>query len=194
MKTNQHIACLLLTLCCGVILGGSPLQAGHVEGTTDDFQRVLNIAVTVKIAKYVEWPTHLSDGVLHFCIEKDYLPYSSISPILRTKVQNRRLKYREFDPHDSELKGCDITFFHHIADSQLGNTIQQPEHSNILMVSDQKQFLQQGGMISLQQQDQRIEITINRTAVERSQLYFSALLYQLAQVFEEGDEEREGRR
>jgi len=36
-----------------VILGGSPLQAGHVEGTTDDFQRVLNIAVTVKIAKYV---------------------------------------------------------------------------------------------------------------------------------------------
>jgi hypothetical protein len=79
-----------------------------------------------------------------------------------------------------DLSTCHILFVSASEKQNFGKIITSLKHAPVLTVSDSKDFLSVGGMISLQEEQHRLRYTINRKESTRAELRLSSQLLKTA--------------
>lgn len=136
--------------------------------------------------KFVSWPTSLATGApLEVCVFGDSQISTTLEGFGGQVVDGHKLSVkRAIDP--SDLQFCQLVFVSesesHRAAIALGVTKSLP----VLMVGEQVDFLQRGGMINFVSEDNKVRFDINQAAAEKVNVKISAHLLRLARQTGDG--------
>jgi len=170
LSLRREILKVIVILCFPITLNAASLDQ-------------IKMAFLFNFAQYTRWPEssfQSADSPLTICLNAA----SNLTTLLQLTVQNEVLNNRAFKVVEhSEIKGeesCHIIF---ISKSKYSKTLPHIP-STTLSVSDYEGFATQGGMIEMQQQDQRLKLLINYKAVTNSGLSIRSNLLNLATIVE----------
>jgi hypothetical protein len=160
------VAAVVMTLC------GS---AAAADPTRED---TLKAAYLFNFAKFVEWPSTTASEELTVCFAKN----SGVSEAMRVSAADKRIASHPIvirSLHADETgAGCQVIYFD-AADLRL-RAAQGDAPSGALTVSDASGFIDQGGMIQMFAEGNRIHFYINAENARRAGIRISSNLMQLA--------------
>lgn len=142
----------------------------------------LKAAYVLNFARFVEWPANLT-GPLTLCVAGNEGVSAALASAAAAerKVADRTLVVRRLTPGDS-TESCRVLFLS--APHTVGP---EPETTPLLLtVSDTGGFVQQGGMIELFAENNRLRFKVNLHNVQRAGLQLSSQMLQLAVLVENG--------
>ncbi len=146
-------------------------------------------------AKFVEWPPSVfvsSDAPIVLGVLGEDPFGTTLDDVIKGKVvEGRSLIVRRFSDPDTTpldtLRSCQILF---ISDSEKDN-MREPLSSvrgaNLLTVSEIDQFPSLGGMITFDQEGDRIGLVVNPKSVKKAGLTLRAQLMQIAKIYNKVD-------
>lgn len=155
--------------------------AGHATGADalPSREAQMKAAYVFNFLKFIEWQKPVSIETLEVCFlgAKDVLEALAISSTDKT-VGSRRIAVRPMTTPDTDLSArCDVLY----VDASEDLTSQSPAHrESILTIGDADDFTEQGGVIRLHMESNRLRFTINVDNAKRSGLYVSSNLLKLA--------------
>ncbi len=156
---------------------------GHASEPGPAAEYLLKTAFLYNVAKFVEWPedTSAPPGTpLTLCMTGNAFG-ATIESLAGKPVQGRPLMIRTRP--DKETQGtCDILFIEFKEPAQIAAMLDPIKDRPILTVCDQPSCAQQGIMVNLQRQHDKINIELNLEAAQRARLKFSSQLIKLAHV------------
>ncbi|MBF0369863.1 MAG: YfiR family protein [Magnetococcales bacterium] len=140
-------------------------------------------ALIFKLAKFIDWPKNVVQSeTLHFCLVGPDRFGTSLKTLVRKPVKGMQVINLGGRGEETGLDGCQIVFFSDDNPEKQQTLLLQYGRHPMMTISDQPGFLQRGGMLYLGRKGKKMAITINRSAVQRSGLQVSALLFQLSLV------------
>ncbi len=141
----------------------------------------LKVAFLFNFAKFVTWPEPAFSTQSHvtLCVHGNDPFGSALGALKDRTVQNRPLQVRMTAKLD-ELKGCDIAFVGAQDKTRTSEVMQALSGTPVLTVSDQENFNEAGGMITLVTENNKVGFLINLDAVNRADLRISAQLLKVA--------------
>lgn len=139
-----------------------------------------------RFARFVEWPdqSDVADTAQPFVIaiigENPFGPkpeeiYSA------QKIKNRKVVIKYFSQLD-EISNCNLLFISESERKNLSRILTFTRNKPILTVSDSKGFAQEGVLINLFLNDNKVNFEINETAVRESGLSMSYLLLRAGKI------------
>jgi len=165
-----------MALChlCGSLLAQT---AGEYE---------LKAAFLYKFASFVVWPA--ASGTRPLCIGvvgRD--PFGpNLERIVKGQIANgRSFRIRRFKAPE-DVYGCEIVFISSSERRRLPSILDKLKGEPVLTVGDVPEFCESGGIVAFQLVGDRIHLTINLEAAERSNLQLSSKLLSLASVIRGG--------
>jgi hypothetical protein len=180
-KKTIRLLSIVCVLCVAVI--SYPVRAS--EPAMSEY--LLKAAFIYNIAKFVEWPPGSFESekapIILCVLGKDPFGYT-LNTIDGKIVQGRTLIVKRIERID-ELRTCHILFISSSEMNKLQQVLQSLKDSKILTVSDMPHFAQSGGIINLITVDNKINMEINVTAVEKSRIQVSSKLLKLARIVNE---------
>lgn len=141
-------------------------------------EAAIKTAFLYNFFKFVEWPeASANQGAYHLCTtENDNLGDNLL--ILENKTIDNKALVIHRNINGNELKTCHMVF---IGPSENAATIvRELKGLPILTVSDKPNFIDQGGMIGLVADDNRLGFEINLTSANIGGIHVSAQLLKLA--------------
>jgi hypothetical protein len=172
---------LCLPIVLWIALSGSVVRA---ESSTPTMSQV-QAAFLFNFAKFVTWPNeafqHSGDSLIIGVIGED--PFGAIlDETVRDKtVMGKKLLVKRFT-NIQDAANSHILFLSTSEERRLSHMMTALDKTNILTVSDMEQFAEQGGMIALTVEDQKVRFSVNVAAVERSGLKMGSQLLKLARI------------
>lgn len=140
-------------------------------------------AIVYKITKFVSWPESAmanTAGRLLICVsELDPLLPAMRSMHGRT-TQGNVIEVREVTAENAADSGCHVLFMGAGETARMAASLRAVGSKPILTVGDAEDFVQQGGIIGLRVEQNRIAFIVNTKASERAGIGISAQLLQLA--------------
>jgi hypothetical protein len=170
---------LLLLLIC---LGGMT-RARSQEGQASSYE--IKAVFLFNFTRFVEWPpkTFESDDQPFVIGILGENPFGKTldEVVVNEKVDNHPIRIRYFDKA-ADVVNCHLLFVSSRGGNSFARIAGTLQNRHILTVSDRKNFCQQGGVIHLYIQDQKIKIEINTENARASDLRISSKLLMLASV------------
>jgi hypothetical protein len=139
-------------------------------------------AFIYNFSKFIEWPTQTLPkegepfviGLLGRNPFQDHL-----KNLEKESVQGHSIAVRRYETIDS-ARGCHILFISQSEEKKIGAIVKTLSGTPVLTVSDMDGFLKNGGMICFRMNEQRVQFTINRSAMLSAGLKPSSELLKLA--------------
>jgi hypothetical protein len=103
--------------------------------------------------------------------------------IANESARGRKLNFKQINSQQ-ELKYCQVFYFNSNDQSRFIEYLPQLEQKSILTVSDDKGFINNGGMIAITRNRRRLHPTINIISLKKAGLKASAKLLELATLVE----------
>lgn len=174
-------------LAIGLPASGWSQAAGQsVESGAISREYAIKGAFVYNFGRYVEWPGgSFPDAQAPFVI--GVLGPSPITPSLRRiaktrKIQGRAIQVRQFLDFDA-TRGCHILLFPtHVEPKLRAKAVERCSDSPVLLVGEGDDFLDQGGMIDMVIEENKVRVYIALEAAKRRGLTISSKLLQVAQV------------
>jgi hypothetical protein len=146
----------------------------------DDFKIKAKAVMVYKFFQYVTWP-----DTKYFSASKEagfcYHGKNSFLPILdyikNKKKSGPQFSIKEISSFD-DIDDCHLLFVSELDDSTLSFLRRKP--LPILTVSDQISFFENGGMILLYFEEDRLQLEVNKTRLSESGLKISSKLLRIA--------------
>lgn len=135
-------------------------------------------------AKFVEWPPEVSrdeNKPLALCISGANPFGNSIAAINNKTVQNRRLETRALG-RSRDFKGCNIVFISSSEKEILPQLLEVLRNSPVLTIGDARDFAQNGVMINLVMDGNKVRFDINAESARRARISISSKLLKLART------------
>ncbi len=126
--------------------------------------------------KFIEWPGDTKRKTL--CIMGDRLLFSSLRIILNKNTGNHIHLANIF--RDSPLKGCKILFIGRAVTAYEKDVLRAARKSPILTIGDDRDFLENGGIIAFTNDDNKIRFLINTSAARTAGIRIRSQLLQVA--------------
>lgn len=163
---------------CSVVLVS---DASPQPKTASEYE--IKAAFLYNFGKFVSWPAEeLKDSEKRFvlCILGED-PFGEVMDqmVLGKPVQDRQLAVRR-PKTAAETSGCNILFISQSERKEMSAVLQALDARSVLTVSEVDQFLELGGIINFQTDQNKIRFDINVTAAERGKLKISSQLLKLA--------------
>lgn len=142
----------------------------------------LKAAFVYNFTKYVIWPTatEQASGNLRVCVLGKSAFTDEIAQLNGREVRSFVLEVVKLDSADA-LDSCHLLYLSGI-DARL--VLGKVHSQSILTISDEDDFVQQGGMIGLVTEGRRIRFDVNLGSAKNAQLQISSRLLQLARRVE----------
>jgi hypothetical protein len=138
-------------------------------------------AYLYNFGKFVTWQTDRAANLdLEICVlGKD--PFGTVldSTVAGDKVGGRKIVARRINRIE-EGNSCGVLFIASSEEKRLGAILAAARHLEVLTVSDMPHFAEQGGMIGLVTQGDRIRFEVNLGAAKQSHLALSSELLKVA--------------
>lgn len=159
------------------------VQSASVQPTAEiDREYLIKSAILFNFAKFVEWPeTAFSNPTapLRVCVLGDDPFGPALDTLTGKQVRNRQLvATRITDIHDAPQ--CHIAFVSTSEAPRLAEILEYLGQHPILTVGDINQFATSGGIIALQEVDNRSRIVVNMGAADQAGVKLSSKLLRLA--------------
>ena len=166
---------------CGLLLGG--LDASAQTAPSREYQ--VKAVFLFNFAQFVEWPPAAfasanSPIVIGVLGENPFGTYLD-ETVRGEQVNNRPLavqRYRRVD----EIKTCHVLFISRSETNHLEQILASLKGRSILIVSDDEDFVQRGGMIRLATVQNKIRLIVNVDAAKAANLTISSKLLRAAEL------------
>lgn len=168
--------CLMVVLCIWVaVFSRAFVNQSYADSGSE---AAVKTAFLYNFFKFIDWPADkVSQASYQLCTsDNDQLGDSLL--VLKSKVVgNKSLTIRRGVPVN-DLKTCHLVFIG--ASQNTAAILRSLKALPIVTVSDQPNFIEQGGMISLVQVDNRLNFEINLFGVNEAGLHIGVQLLKLA--------------
>jgi hypothetical protein len=154
----------------------------HFAGQEQD-EYAVKAAFIFNFSKFVEWPPAGSAGPFAICILGDDPFETTIDRLTQGKtaygraIQIRRVR------EAADAKTCQIVFAGAAERDKAARLVSAIRGTSVLTVGETPEFLRMGGMIALTMEDSHVNIVINTSATQTSNLKVSAKLLMLAKIY-----------
>lgn len=165
--------------CVLAILTGALISASmHVHATTKE--QAVKAGFIYNITKFTVWPNDTHQGnVFNLCIFGDDNLDGGLEALYGKLVSGKPLVLRR-NVSDSDLRRCHIAFIAKDSPSNIQKTLNKLRHIPLLTVSDNPDFINQGGMVGLVRDERRVGFEVDLKAVKAARLHIGAQLLKLA--------------
>ncbi len=138
-------------------------------------------AFIYNFAKFVEWPDESHDNDLTLCILGEGSFRDALDTIKGKFIRGKRLQVKRVKSIQ-DLKDCNILFITSSEKHNLSHLIDALGGSSILTVGDTEGFAEQGVIINLYVENNKVRFKINIEAARRANLKVSSRLLKLAKI------------
>jgi len=161
--------CVVLVLFC--------VNTGNVYAKTETESAVI-IGFLYNFFKFIDWPysTGFSDGYC-LCTTDDNSLGNSLLALTNKTIKNKPLSIKR-GVSGKELESCHMVFMS--ADEDTSRSMNDLHGLAVVTVSDKPDFINQGGMIGLVQENNRLAFEINLDAAKAVDIRISAQMLKLA--------------
>ncbi len=155
------------------------LPAAHPEQKPAEYQ--VKAAFLYNFAKFVEWPKETRDAYRYLYLLGDN-PFGGMLDGLEGKaIMGKQLVIRRINSVD-ELKECSILFISSSEEKYLQKIIEKAGSLGILTIGDTSGYAEQGVIINLYTDNNKIRFEINAEAARRAGLKLSSKILSLAKI------------
>jgi hypothetical protein len=173
LRRLWRAALVALAIACGA-------PAGHA----DIAEYEAKAAFLYNLAKFIQWPaaeestkTALVFGILG----EDPFGASFDRAFFRKSVHGRTVVVRRAATLE-QLGRCHLLFVSRSEEHQVSRILETLESSSTVTVGDMSDFIAMGGMIQLDQGDERVRFAINTSRAERAGLKISSRVLSLSHI------------
>lgn len=185
MRNKLSMALLTTIIWTSILL--SSAQADPI--TPSEYQ--VKAAFIYNFAKFVEWPGSFDDGrpFVIGILGRD--PFGSMidDEVAGKTIREKPIQIRRFSKID-DAAASNILYVSRSEAENVGQIVKRLGHMPILTVSDIESFPEQGGMVELLMEQNRVRFAINVVMVERAGLKPSSHLLKLARIVPGGGADR----
>ena len=131
--------------------------------------------------KFAEWPEEKENKHLNLCIIGKTPISEYIKSLNKKRIQDKEIKV--FEIKETEIKNilqCQAIFLGEISEQNKKKILSKLKNKAILSISDQKEFVKQGGIIELLQEGNKLRFKVNFSLAQKSNLKISSRLLRLA--------------
>ena len=177
---RRLVASRILLLVCAHL---STVSHGHAQDALPEYQ--VKAAYLFNFLKFVEWPAEAFGDplapIVIGIVGDD--PFGNALPqvVIGKTVQGRDLVIRKYRAGE-DLRASHILFISASEKKRLPQLLASLHGSNVLTVADVDGFLEEGGMIRLYSEGDRVRFAINVDATMMAKLKVSSKLLSLAHV------------
>lgn len=189
----------LLSFCliAGILAFGVPearaadVYAAEVE--SQEYQ--IKAAFILNFLKFIEWPPKVfsdpSAPIVIGILGED--PFNgALEQITQGQtVQGRRIALR-WSRQVEDMKTCQVLFISRSEEKLLSHVFDSLGGMSVLTISDAERFAENGGIICLIKQENKIRFQINTHAAGRAGLKISSKLLRLAEIIQPANSQRSG--
>ncbi|WP_396434895.1 YfiR family protein [Limnohabitans sp.] len=171
--TRPLVSCLATALGLGLAL---PVAA---QGTGPTLDRI-KAAYVYNFAKFVELPG-AEEMPIRLCVVGKDDPNDRMFSLNRRIAQKREILVRK-DVAMDQLKDCGMVFVGAADNRLLPQVVKQLGNAPVLVISDDRQAIDQGAHLGLLHNDDRVEFEVNLLNLQRSNLRASSQMLKLART------------
>jgi hypothetical protein len=171
-----------LLLLASIFLGNVVIApAAYAEAIDNDLEYRIKAAYLYNLSKFIIWPNEAKDSTepIHVCLF-DNNPFKDyIFKLEQRKARGRPLKIIE-KPSTEQLAECDIMFVPINAAAVQPMLVEAIKTKHVLTVGETEEFLEQGGLITLNLENDRVQLTIANDRAKQQGFEISANLLEVA--------------
>ena len=178
--SRHPAACYLLV---GLALLNSLPCALAADTTVSEYS--VKAAIIYKIAKFVAWPENSfssSNDPLLVCFPDADPMGPALDSLAGKIVWGRPIAIKRLDEKSTVETDCKILFLSQTANTSQMKLVSNVANAPVLTIGDNHDFVDMGGIVSLEIERSRVQFAINIAASERAGLNISAQLLQLANI------------
>lgn len=170
----------LALLWTGVILGllSAPADVGGQAAHLREYD--LKAAHLYHIAHYVSWPTN-TDAPLTIGVFGSDRFGEALSMLEGKSAKGRRLIVKRL-ASEQEIASCQMVFIAASETERLPELLELAAGHSVLTVGEVSGFAEQGGMINLVAERNKVKLEVNRNALTRAHLTISSEVLKLARL------------
>ena len=175
----------LLPLALSACLGGAfAATANAADDPHPTVEYQVKASLIFNFAQFVDWPAGAEaqdTANFHLCIVGRDQFGPALTTLEREIIHGKRLKIDRFPSlGELQLGGCQVLFVALSSDDEIRQALQASKGLQVLTIGESSNFVQQGGIIGLAVQDNKIVFDINRDAALDARLEISAKLLRIA--------------
>lgn len=199
MRQTKHRAAIALAaavLVVGWLVNDLPQATAQQDGSgTINREYQIKAAFLYNFGRYVQWPPEAfrdarAPFVIGFVGPSPVIPESQRIAKAK-KIQERPIQIRQFSDA-KEVEGCHILFLPVVVEPETrAEVIRRVSGSHLLLVGESSDFLDQGGVMNLVVEQNRVRVHVAEKAAQREKLTISSQLLRIATVvksFQKGDD------
>ncbi|NMB74044.1 MAG: YfiR family protein [Myxococcales bacterium] len=166
--------------------GSAPAQqreASASEGRKTQTEAKVKVAYVFNFFKFIEWPETEGEtgGPLRICVVGRDEVCALLEDLAGRKVKGRTIDVARIEDGRSFI-ACHVLYLGRQEGERLETILQEIEGKPVLTVSDMPRFVQQGGMIGFDLNENRVKIVIRPKYLRRAGLIARAKLLEVATV------------
>jgi len=167
---------LLAIVCAALAAEAAPAFASGNNARMDEYR--VRAAFLLKFAKFVQWPR---DGSLTFCVTGDEEFGFAITTTAGAANggNGRDVVVHNVSPK-SDFSKCDMVYVGRDASKYTADILKQIEGVPVLAVGESDAFLNEGGIVRVFVEDNKIRFQVNGSTAEKRGLKISSQLLSLA--------------
>ena len=167
---RQFAPAIGIFLACGGLSGGTPEYA-------------VKAAYLYNFTRFVEWPEDSLRRTLTMCIYGKSPVSGFLEDAVHGKFTDRGpISVRRLSEGDDNWQSCHLIFFASIKPSKLHAVLNELKGHCILTVGESEAFAEDGGMITLVVEGDRIRFDVNLDAAREAHLNVSSRLAALSRL------------
>ena len=180
LKISMFMSWLFLIFCV-------PYASAQPASPTHALENNVKSGLIYNFLKYTKWPELQSsyNDTLHVCLLGGDPFDGALYPIDGQTAQQRRIHIHSFEPSEYGSVYCHAVFIHRDLEDYVKPILDALDDPTILTISDIQNFASHGGMVEMGlNQHSKVELLINKNAVENSHVTIEDRLMKLAEVVE----------
>jgi hypothetical protein len=168
---------LSLALLAGFTFSYLPARAD--DKPLQLYEQKIKAGLVYNFLKYTTWPDAAAQGHLRVCLFGGDPFDGYLSPLEGRTAQQAVIDIAVIHQVE-EMDSCNMVVIPRSQAQALPELLESAQGKHILTVSDISQFASHGGMVELSKQDQKINLYINKGAIDRAGLGIQAQMLKLA--------------
>lgn len=168
-------------LCLLLLTWSTATAAGDQKAS----EYAVKAAIVYKIAKFVSWPDTAfsgTNGNLPICLSAADPIGPAMDALAGKTVQGKTIEIIRFEDSATLASDCAILFLSESVTLPRPSLVSNVANSPVLTIGDTADFIDIGGIVTLEIQKNRVQFAINVRASDRAGLGISAQLLQLANI------------
>jgi YfiR/HmsC-like len=164
-----------------LLLGLGLLAIGAGHAGVPEYE--LKLAISYRVTKFVSWPAAAkARDAFRFCVYRGDPLDETLDDLSGRAVGNRQIEVAIVDQPGRAREACDLLFIPDEESRDVAPILRALDRAPVLTISDAPGFAESGGIIELENKNNRVAFVINVAASESAGFQISSQLLQMSEL------------